>query len=99
MGNGRDVFVSRDPYNNCEFPPCRRGCPSDKLKCPDGSYVRRDSKNNCEFPECRHSCPKDVALCPDSKLKRNPSDNCNFRSSCMARDCNKETKRCSNGAY
>lgn len=50
---GDNSFVSRDPKNNCQFPPCRNLiCAEDVMYCSETKFVKRDPQNNCNFPSC-----------------------------------------------
>lgn len=50
---GDNSFVSRDPMNNCHFPPCPNLiCAEDVMYCSEIKFVKRDPQNNCNFPSC-----------------------------------------------
>jgi len=73
---------SRDPNNNCRFPPCPAGCMDDVLVCPDNiTTMTRDPTNKCEFPPCPDPlpCTKDLFECPDGTyVKRDYKNDCEF---------------------
>jgi len=45
--------LGRDPRNNCEFPPCNKGCPEEDFRvCADNMILLPDPLNNCKIPAC-----------------------------------------------
>ena len=84
---GDDVYVSRDPANNCNFFPCPEpqiACAADVFQCPDGdTFVSRDPTNGCQFRPCPKpkpvACPADAFQCPGGTVvSRDPANDCQF---------------------
>lgn len=98
-------FVTRNPYDNCEFPQCRdNSCPSDFRDCgTDLGYVGRDISNNCDFfpcdlkkDECDKESPQTFRCDNGAIVERNPNNKCKFYS--CPKTCDREdTKRCPDG--
>ena len=64
------TYLSRDPNNNCEFPPCDGDtgeCDKGLVECIDGVWVPRDPEADCEYVPCPGTerpvddCPTDAS--------------------------------------